>query len=36
MSKNVFEGMKEGDVYTDKGFMSTTYNPDSDREHDYY
>lgn len=33
--KEVFSNLKEGDIYTDKAFMSTTKNPNSDRESDF-
>lgn len=33
--ENVFKDMKIGDVYEDKGFMSTTYNPKTDREDNF-
>lgn len=33
--ENVFKDMKIGDVYKDKGFMSTTYNPKTDREDNF-
>lgn len=35
-NENVFKNMKVGDIYEDKGFMSTTYNPNSDREENFY
>lgn len=34
-NENVFKDMKVGDVYEDKGFMSTTYNPKTDREDNF-
>lgn len=34
-NENVFKDMKIGDVYEDKGFMSTTYNPKTDRENNF-
>lgn len=34
-NENVFYGLKEGDIYEDKGFMSTTYNNDTDRENNF-
>lgn len=34
-NENVFKNMKVGDVYEDKGFMSTTYNPKTDREDNF-
>lgn len=34
-NENVFKDMKIGDVYEDKGFMSTTYNPKTDREDNF-
>jgi len=33
--ENVFYGMKKGDVYEDKGYMSTTFNKNTDRENDF-
>lgn len=34
-NENVFKNMKVGDIYEDKGFMSTTYNPKTDREDNF-
>lgn len=34
-NENVFKDMKAGDIYEDKGFMSTTYNPKTDREDNF-
>ena len=34
-NENVFKDMKVGDIYEDKGFMSTTYNPKTDREDNF-
>lgn len=34
-NENVFKDIKIGDVYEDKGFMSTTYNPKTDRENNF-
>ena len=34
-NENVFKNMKVGDVYEDKGFMSTTYNQKTDREDNF-
>ena len=33
--ENVFYGMKKGDIYEDKGYMSTTFNKNTDRENDF-
>lgn len=34
-NENVFYNLKIGDVYEDKGFMSTTYNNNTDRENNF-
>lgn len=34
-NENVFYGLKENDVYQDKGFVSTTYNNNTDRENNF-
>lgn len=33
--EHVFNDIKVGDIYEDKGFMSTTYNPKTDRENNF-
>lgn len=34
-NEQIFKDMKIGDIYEDKGFMSTTYNPKTDREDNF-
>lgn len=34
-NENVFHDLKIGEIYEDKGFMSTTYNPNTDRESNF-
>ena len=34
-NEQIFKDMKIGDIYKDRGFMSTTYNPKTDREDNF-